>query len=56
MLRRFGECDRYRQLLMFIGIDRIELTQRAIRVELATEPIRGCGGRDPDGAMSLIGS
>ena len=37
MLRRFGKCDRYRQLLMFIGIDRIELTQRAIRVELETQ-------------------
>ena len=56
MLRRFGECDRYRQLLIFIGIDRIELTQRAIRVELETEPIRRCGGTDPDVAMGLIGS
>jgi len=48
MLRRFGECDAGGQLLIFRGIRRVELTQRAIRVELETEPIRRCGGRHVD--------
>ena len=39
------ECDRSGQFLIFGGIGRVELTKRAIRVELKAESVRLGGGR-----------